>query len=629
MQEDLIQLHVQMINYALERGYTYNRWTRVANAMLFKEPGNLKIHRTRVIHIYEADYNLAMGLKWRAAMTVAEDAKWLNPGQYGSRPSRGAHDPVFIEELQMEISRLTRKSILQINYDATSCYDRIIPNLAALVSRKFGVPQPVTQTNTTTLERAKYQLKTDLGLSEQTYSHQANEWPIYGTGQGSANSPMIWCFLSSVLFDAYEENATGASYEFPDRSGHINLSMVGYVDDSNGQTNMFAKDQQPTPEELITAAQQDAQGWHDLLQASGGALEVSKCTFQLLSWTFNKHGCPLAQGLTGNQGIRIATGKGQYQQIPEVSAHTAHKTLGHYKDPAGNQNRQRQILTDKSNKAAGFVATSPLTREEAWTYYFAIYLPSVGYPLPNCHFTKHELDRIQRKFMSVIIAKCGFNRKTKREILYGPAHLGGANFRSLYSVQGVGQVTTLVKFWRSPSQAGQLLRIAVAWAQYAAGISTPIFEDTSSSLPHVEAKWITSLRAYLQHVGGTVELDNTYVTKHEREHDWHIMDAILQSGQFAPAAIQQLNYCRLYLQATTLSDIANAEGNYMDPHLVNGRLNHYASSIQKWHKVNQSRPAEEHWKLWQEATKLWSTTDGKLHQPLGKWLVPPSQQRQW
>jgi hypothetical protein len=28
--------------------------------MLFKEAGNNKIHRTRVIHLYEADYNLAI-----------------------------------------------------------------------------------------------------------------------------------------------------------------------------------------------------------------------------------------------------------------------------------------------------------------------------------------------------------------------------------------------------------------------------------------------------------------------------------------------------------------------------------------------------------------------------------------
>jgi hypothetical protein len=216
---DIIKLHLQLLNYGLERGYSFIRWQKVANAMLFKEPGNLKIHRTRVIHLYEADYNLAMGLKWKAAMDLSEAGKSLNSGQYGSRPSRGAHDPVFIEEFQLEISRASRKTLLQTNYDATSCYDRIIPNLAALVSQKYGVPLPAVMVNVKTLQSAQYKLKTELGLSDQWYTH-SNEHPIYGTGQGSGNSPMIWCFLSSVLFDCYDKQAHGAIYELPDKKSH-------------------------------------------------------------------------------------------------------------------------------------------------------------------------------------------------------------------------------------------------------------------------------------------------------------------------------------------------------------------------------------------------------------------------
>jgi hypothetical protein len=132
-------------------------------------------------------------------MELSEAGQTLNSGQYGSRPSRGAHDPVFIEEFQLEISRASRKTLLQTNYDATSCYDRIIPNLAALVSPKYGVPLPVVMANVKTLQAAKYKLKTELGLSDQWYTHNTDQ-PIYGTGQGSGNSPMIWCFLSSVLF---------------------------------------------------------------------------------------------------------------------------------------------------------------------------------------------------------------------------------------------------------------------------------------------------------------------------------------------------------------------------------------------------------------------------------------------
>jgi hypothetical protein len=628
--KDIIQLHLQMINYALTRGYSYTRWQQVANAMLYKEPGNYKIHKTRVIHLYEADYNLAMGLKWRATLETAEEGHCLNSGQYGSRPSRGAHDPVFIEEFQLEISRASRKTLIQTNYDATSCYDRIIPNLASLVSQKYGVPQPVALTNTRTLESAKYRLKTDIGISEQSYTHSP-ENPIYGTGQGSGNSPMIWCFLSSVLFDCYDERAHGAIYELPDRSLTTKINMIGYVDDSNGQTNQFTRNRQPPDRAILELAQADAQCWNDLLSASGGALELPKCVYQVLSWTFLSDGSPIPTGFDKTLEVKVIdVHKKSTQTIPGISAYTAHKTLGHYKDPAGEQTRQRIELDKKCRKAAEFMINSPLTREEAWTYYFSIFQTSVGYPLAASHFTKTTLDKIQRKFMSILIAKCGFNRKTKREIIYGPAMLGGANFRSLYSIQGTGQVTSFLKYWRSPSQAGKLLRIAVAWTQYTVGTSISFLTDTTTPLPHMEVKWLKSLRDYLRYIQGTIQLDNKYIPGLERAHDHHIMDAILHSHKFTPQEIKQLNHCRLYLQAVTISDITTAKGDQLDPYFLRGNISHPSSSVTTWHHVTQQRPNQSSWELWRLANRLWSRDDTRLHQPLTTWLNPVSQQRrQW
>jgi hypothetical protein len=81
-------------------------------------------------------------------------------------------DPVFLEELQFELSRLTRRTMAQTNYDATSCYDRIIPNLASMVtSQTYGVPKSVTASNAETLLHASYHIRTDLGLAEEGYSH--------------------------------------------------------------------------------------------------------------------------------------------------------------------------------------------------------------------------------------------------------------------------------------------------------------------------------------------------------------------------------------------------------------------------------------------------------------------------
>ena len=102
-QEALIYAHVSLINYALRMGISYDRWKTVVNIMLEKDPGDPKIHRLRVIHIYEADYNLLLSIQWRNLMRLAEDHHLLNERQYGSRPHRNSHDPVFIEEMQFEI----------------------------------------------------------------------------------------------------------------------------------------------------------------------------------------------------------------------------------------------------------------------------------------------------------------------------------------------------------------------------------------------------------------------------------------------------------------------------------------------------------------------------------------------
>jgi hypothetical protein len=62
-----------------------------------------------------------------------------------------------------------------------------------------------------TLKEAKYKLRTSTGVSEDYYSH-CHAFPIYGTSQGSGNSPVIWCIVSSTLFKFHEERSHGAIF---------------------------------------------------------------------------------------------------------------------------------------------------------------------------------------------------------------------------------------------------------------------------------------------------------------------------------------------------------------------------------------------------------------------------------
>ena len=75
----------------------------------------------------------------------------------------------------------------------------------------------------------------------------------------------------------------------------------------------------------------------------------------------------------------------------------------------------------------------------------------------------------------------------------------------------------------------------------------------------MEVKWFALLWQYLQHIGGSIELDDPGTPPIQRVNDAYIMDVVLASGQFKSAQIQQINYCRMYLQAVTISDITRAK----------------------------------------------------------------------
>ena len=107
------------------------------------------------------------------------------------------------------------------------------------------------------------------------------------------------------------------------------------------------------------------------------------------------------------------------------------------------------------------------------------------------------------------------------------------------------------------------------------------------------------------------------------------MDAVLASKQFTSDKLCRINYCRLYLQAITISDILIAGGSRLDPYFLKGSKGPM-SSITKLHHVNQARPNKISWNLWKKANYLWTSQGTKPKQTLGRWLVPADKlRRSW
>ena len=621
-QIEIAQLLLSVMNYCIRHNYVLQRWKKIVNVMIFKEPMNFQIHRLRVIHIYEADFNLLLAVKWRQLLRSADDNNLINEGQYGGRPGCEAQSLTLLEELKYDLSYLTRRSLVNFDNDATSCYDRILVPVASLVNRKYGLHRQVVAVHASTLQQAQFCLKTATGVSELQYSH-CDQYPIHGTGQGSGNSPCIWLFISSTLFDIHAQLSHGVTFVSPDGKNKVHMSMVGFVDDSTGSCNDFQPSYQAPLQELFQRMQYDAQLWNNLLYCSGGKLELPKCSFHVLHFDFQPDGKPIPTIERFDNRIHITDADTQATiSIPARRAFETHKTLGHHKSP---HSAIQAILTDlrvKMDHLALLLSISPITRSGAYLAYYTVYLPTIRYTLPQSFYPRKLLDKCQAHSMGRVIAKCGYNRHIARALMFAPTFSGGGGFVPWYVLQGEGQIQHVLKHWRTNTIVSNTLKIAIQWAQWQSGHERPILEDTATPIPYLDCRWIASTRTFLSTIKASLILDQPLVPRTERTHDFYIMQYARDCGLFQSKDLAIINYCRLYLHVTTVSELFDAGGTHILPHAISCQREPWFDS--KTYITLQRRPSEYQIRTkWKRLCRQWTTSDGRLAESLtlGKWTT--------
>ena len=278
--------------------------------------------------------------------------------------------------------------------DAAACYDCIIVVLASLCGRKQGINRDVIFIHATTLREAKFKLKTKAGLSDTSYSH-CTAFPIHGTGQGSTNSPTIWCFISSELFDVHSSKAHGMVFTTPDGSLLVRLTMIGFVDDS---TCITGGNETTTYNRLIEMMQEDAQLWHDLLWTLGGKLELSKCGYHAIDYEFDDYGVATMKYRPADS-IRLRDHAATEVEIHLKTIFTTRKNLGHYKALTGTCKKQFEMLKQKALQLTSEIAACGGSREDVRLLVEAVRNPAVMYPIAQSFLSEKQMDEIDRVLM--------------------------------------------------------------------------------------------------------------------------------------------------------------------------------------------------------------------------------------
>jgi hypothetical protein len=74
---------------------------------------------------------------------------------------------------------------------------------------------------------------------------------------------------------------------------------------------------------------------------------------------------------------------------------------------------------------------------------------------------------------------------------------------------------------------GQMMWIAIQWAQVTAGVGFALLGEPVRFLPHAVGKWFSSLRDFLADSQFTLEIVNTYTVCPRRVYDRILMDNTL------------------------------------------------------------------------------------------------------
>jgi ribonuclease HI/exonuclease III len=626
----LAEVYAIMLSLPLAHGFAPERWKYCVDAILEKIPGKPRIEKLRIIMLYEADFNFVLKLIWgRRLIRHAEKYQCIGTSNHGSRSGRQTIDALMEKLLLYEYARLTRTSLITIDNDAKSCYDRIIRSLAMIACVGVGLPILAAAMHNRTHHGMVHSIKTRHGTL-RPYSGTDDE-PLEGSGQGSGASPAIWLLYSMTLLNAFRKFSPGMQVACPFETLLVTILAVFYVDDGMpGVNDAMADVATPLPI-LLQQAEESTQAWEKLLFASGGALELSKCFAYVLYWDLSNgqhrlirpdeiDDCdPEGDHFRGPVGLTYGNSAAR-NLLETEDPWVGRRTLGVRIAPAGTWTAEYQYRRNQARELAMLVAGSSMSRDTARVGYFMMVCPKLEYPLAVTQFTQKQCDSITSPVLRACLSKMGYNCNMPKEVIYGPAELFGVGCHDYYVEQGVRQLVTLFGHIRQQSATGNMMRIELQWCQVQAGTGKYLLADPIDDIDYIETCWIMSIRDFLRTYGLSIDLTKSPLPSLQAAGDEFLMDAIRQRGDCTATEMQRINACRMFLQVTRVSDITSADGKDLRKECLVGQQHHGFCSSTKWPR--QGIPPKTWWRLWNKKLRLVLTTDGRntrLRRPLGKW----------
>jgi len=167
-------------------------------------------------------------------------------------------------------------------------------------------------------------------------------------------------------------------------------------------------------------AQTQLRWWNQLVEVTGGALNLKKCCGMLYQWTPDKYGILCLHDSTVHTPPITLSDVDHSPPIPMLKLNEGTRYLGLYFTTNCDTTPMESHLWEKVVVYTKAFQWTPMNHCKAVVLYKLCFLPALTYPLPTTWLPDRFLDKIHKLSTSTILNKMGFHRTLPRTLVFAP-----------------------------------------------------------------------------------------------------------------------------------------------------------------------------------------------------------------
>ncbi len=484
--------HAARVTVTLAHAIQLEQWSRGLSVMLEKTLGVTLVTILGAILLMEGDFNAANKIVHNKRMLDNAKKYRLMPEEIFRKKNKMANNGTLCKMLFYHITRQARVLAAIASVDASNCYNRIVHAISSMIFQTFGVPTTAIESMLGAIENMIFFLLIGFG-DLKTFVGGGISIKMQGLCQGNGALPAGWAVISICILNAHRKKGHGAKFLCPITKLKHHLSAILYMDNTDLLHIDLTKDERV--EDLHIAIQESVNSWGNLLIATKGVLQPSKCFYSIVSFKWTNGEWSYAENnIRREYGITVPLPGGRKAAISHKSVPHAEKTLGAMASPDGDSISSICMMQDKAQQWINDVRGSHLHCRNVWFLLKVQFWLRVGYGLCSSMASFQDLERALHKQYYQILPLGGIVRTTPVESRMIDAGFFGIGLPHLGVKALISMTNKLLMHYGRKTETGQLMKTSSSLLFAELGLSfTPLQESYSRYGFLVTHSWVKML----------------------------------------------------------------------------------------------------------------------------------------